>query len=171
VDGPAFLGSTLNVASATQLSTLAVTGQTTLDSVNASSISVANGLIYNTFWNVYKIPDKTVTYLTTEIDQSKGILNASYVAPQSGFYNVDACLDLTSNIRTSWYTTLETSNASNQVFKYKSPYVKSTYFAPNMKEIVKLNKGEAVSVAVYCGANINLTTTGSVFRTSLMTQF
>ena len=139
--------------------------------MNASSINVTNGLIYNNFWSVYKIPNQTFTYLTTEIEQSKGILNASYVATQSGFYNVDACLDLTSNIRTSWYTSLETPNASNQIFKYRSPYVKSTYFEANMKEIVKLNKGESVVATVYCGSNVSLTTTGSVFRTSLMSQF
>jgi hypothetical protein len=151
------------------MNSVQVNGTTTLMSVNASSINVRNGLIYDPFWNVGTITNTTHNY-TTAADKS--ILGASYTALQSGFYKVDAYLNLSSNIRTTWYSSIETNNDNvNTITKYVSPYVKSTYFNQNMNEVVKLKKGDKVEATVYCGTNVSLTTQGSVFRTSLMTQF
>jgi hypothetical protein len=135
-----------------------------------SSLNVTNGIGYDPLFNIYKIPDGTYTYDATNLPVSKKILNASYIAPKAGFYTIDACFNLTSNTRTTWASSIETANASNVSFNYRSPYIKTTEFIQNMKEVVRLDAGQGVDATVYCGANVSLTTTGSVFRTSLLAQ-
>jgi len=130
-----------------------------------------NGLIYNPYSTVYKIPDGEYIYVRANLLDNKYILNASYTAPVSGFYHVEGDLNLTSNLRTTWYSSLESTNASNVSFAYKSPFVKASYFSSAMKEVIKLNKGETVNATIYCGINVSIQSTGSVFRTSLMTQY
>jgi hypothetical protein len=172
VAGATVLGSTLNVSSNTQLrGNLNVLGETTVQRLNVSDLNLINGLVYNPYSNVYKIPDGEYIYIRANLLDNKYIFNASYIAPVSGFYHVEGSLNLTSNLRTTWYSSLETNNASNVSFAYKSPFVKSSYFSSTMKEVIKLNKGEVVNATIYCGVNVNIQSTGSVLRTSLMTQY
>jgi hypothetical protein len=161
----------VNIQGSTTLNaSLMVSGNTTLMNVNVSSLTVANGFAYNPLLSVYSLPDRTYNYIATDLN-SKRILNASYVAPQNGYYRVDACLNLTTNLRCSWRASIESNNPYNVSFNYTSPYVKATYFLQNMNEVVKLDKGNYVEAAIYCGGNVSLTTTQSVFKTTLMTQY
>jgi hypothetical protein len=162
IDGPTILNSTLNVS-----------GNATFNNVNVTSLLVnglpvgSGGMGSNIYWNVYSIPDTTVNYVSSNVNRNT-LLNVSYIAPVSGFYQVDAYLNLTTNTRTTWKTYLQTTNTSNVSCAYSSPFVKSSYFTQNITEVIKLNETERVDLHVVCDSDVSLTTKGSKFRTTLV---
>jgi flagellar assembly factor FliW len=186
VDGPTLLKSTLNVSNnasflsavqidgaATLNSTLNVSGDAIFNNVNVTSLLInglpvgSGGMGSNIYWNVYSIPDTTVDYVLSNVNRNT-LLNVSYIAPVSGFYQVDAYLNLTTNTRTTWKTYLQTNNTTNVSCVYISPFVKSSYFTQNITEVIKLNETERVDIHVVCDSNVSLTTNGSKFRTTLV---
>jgi hypothetical protein len=170
IDGPTFMNSTLNVS-----------GDANFKHVNVTSLLInglpvgSGGMGSNIYWNVYTVPNQTVNYALSNSNRNT-LLNVSYVAPVAGFYQVDAYLNLTTDIRTTWAAYLDTNNTSNVSCSYISPYVKSSYFIQNINEVIKLNLGQRVDLNIVCGvnaslSNVSLTTTGSKFRTSLVGSF
>jgi hypothetical protein len=154
---------------------LNVSGDASFKNLNVSSLfingvaSQGGGMGSNIYWNVYSVPNTTVNYVSSNVNRNT-LLNVSYVAPVSGFYQVDAYLNLTTNIRTTWTSYLQTNNTSNVSCAYSSPFVKSSYFTQNITEVIKLNQAERVDLNIDCGSNVNvsLTTKGSKFRTSFV---
>jgi hypothetical protein len=188
IKGPTVLKSTLNVTQnasfldAVQIegpvtlnSSLNVSGDATFKHVNVTSLLInglpagGGGMGSNIYWNVYSIPDATVNSVSSNPNRNT-LLNVSYVAPVSGFYQVDAYLNLTTNTRTTWKSYLQTNNETNVSCAYISPFVKSSYFTQNINEVIKLNQGQRVDLHVVCdpNTNVSLTTKGSKFRTSLV---
>jgi hypothetical protein len=173
VSGNASFLDAVQINGSTFLNSVNISGNTTLKDanvsfLNVSKINVDTSIIYNPRVELKPMPDTVYDYRGT-ID--KEILNGFYIAPVNGFYRVDAYLNLTSSIRTTWKSSILTTNNLNVSTNYMSPFIKTTYFTQSMNETVKLNQGDKTFVAIYCGSNVSLYTTGSTFRTSIVSEF